>query len=112
VTPLRPEDSHYRNQTIRLSDLAVVSDVIEGVTFEKCQLVGPAIVVLIGNSEISGCTWDGPLEGFLFPFRSDRSLVIGAIGLMNCKLYGCRMTRLGLAVPENQMDQVKRGFGL
>jgi hypothetical protein len=111
VAPIRPADSEYRNQTIRLSDLAVVSDVIEDVTFEKCQLVGPAILVPLDGTEIANCVWDGVAEGIFWQFPSDRQLLIGAIGLLRCKVYGCRMTRLGLAVPENKMDQVRRGFG-
>jgi hypothetical protein len=40
VTAMHPGDGVYRNMLVRLTDLAVTNDVIEGVTFENCTIVG------------------------------------------------------------------------
>lgn len=108
---MHPGDRHYRNQTVRLTDLAVTADVIEQITFENCQLIGPAIVVLLGNTELRDSGFDGDVDAILWPI-GDRQQIIGAIALTNCSLIGCRFQRIGLAVPDGQMDLVRRGFGL
>ena len=108
---MHPGDRHYRNQTVRLSDLAVTSDVIEGVTFENCQIIGPAVIVLMGDGELRNSGFDGEPEAVIWPL-GDREQVVGAIALVNCTIVSCRFQRVGLAVPAAQMEAVRTGFGL
>jgi hypothetical protein len=108
---LHPAGNHYRNQTIRLPDLAVTEDILTGLTFENCHIMGPAVFAPLGNTKIEGCSWDGDFDALIWPIRADRE-IIGAIGLQDCELLGCRLSRLGLVVREDQVDQVRRGFGL
>lgn len=108
---MHPGDRHYRNQTVRLTDLAVTSDVIEGVTFENCQLIGPAIIVLLGTGELRDSGFDGEADAIIWPL-GPREQVIGAIALVDCNIVGCRFQRIGLGVPEGQMETVRQGFGL
>lgn len=110
VTALRPSQSHYRNTLIRLPDLAVTEDVLTGLTFENCELVGPAVIVPLSTT-IQGCSWDGSPEGIFWVIPDDRTSVIGAIGLQDCHLVGCRIRQVGLAVPESSADDFRRGFG-
>jgi hypothetical protein len=94
---------------IRLPDLAVTDDVLTGLTFENCELVGPAVIVPLGTTAIRGCNWAGDP---LWVIPNDHTELVGAIGLQDCHLVGCRMRQIGLAVPERDVDQVRRGFGL
>ena len=106
---VHPGDRHYRNQLVRLSDLAVTQDTIERVTFENCTLVGPSVIALLGESRIEGGSWDGAPEAFLWPI-GDRRHVLGAIGLVSCSLIGCRFERIGLAYPDDQSDMIRQAF--
>ncbi|WP_147381489.1 hypothetical protein [Nocardioides immobilis] len=106
-----PTGADYRNQTVRIADLAVTKDLLHGLTFENCQLIGPAVIAPLGTTQMIRCSWDGDFDAFVWPIPAERT-VIGAIGLADCTLIDCRMTRIGLVVPEDNLDQVKRGFGL
>lgn len=109
--PVHPGDRHYRNQVVRLTDLTVTQDVIEGVTFENCTLVGPAVILLMGTGTLDGCKWDGSPEAMLWPLEQRRE-IIGAIALVDCSLIQCRMQRIGLAYTPEQWETLKAGFGL
>lgn len=108
---MHPGDKHYRNQLVRLTDLTVTSDVIQGVTFENCTLVGPAVILLMGNGVMSDSGFDGDAVGLLWPTH-DRDHVIGAIALVDCSVIGCRLQRIGLAYPPDQADKIEAGFNL
>lgn len=105
---MHPSDATYRNQVVRLPDLAVTSDVIVGVTFENCTLVGPAVISLLDAVTMQGCTFDGDPEGVLWPV-GERRFVIGAIGLQDCMVVGCRLQRIGLAYPAPQEPMLRAG---
>lgn len=107
---MHPGDRHYRNQVVRLPDLAVTSDLIEGVTFENCTLVGPAVIILLGGT-MQDTGFDGEWDAVLWPL-GERGQVVGAIGLVNCSLVGCRLQRIGLAYPPAQEEMIRAGFGL
>ena len=109
---LQPSDGHYRNTLIRLTDLAVTEEVLSDLTFEGCDLVGPAVILPLGTTEISNCKWDGTPESIFWIIPRNREILIGAIGLANCQLIGCRLRNIGLAIPEDALDNVRQGFGL
>lgn len=107
---MHPADKHYRNTVLKLPDLTVTEDVLDGITFENCHLVGPAVLIPLGQTEITGCSFDGELDAVLWPIDDGRPAVTGAIGLNACRLVGCRLTRLGLAVPRAKLDDIRQGF--
>lgn len=102
----------YRNQTVRLADLAVITDLLQGVTFENCVIVGPAVIVLMGTTSLSNSSFDGDAEGLLWPFPDDRERLIGAVGLSDCTIVGCRLQRIGLAFPVGEQAKIMQGLGL
>jgi len=106
---MHPGDHTYRNQVVRLADLTVTNDVIAGVTFENCTLVGPAVVVTLGGT-LSGCEFEGSTEGIFWP-TGDRSHVIGAIALVGCTVVRCRFQRVGIAYTPDQEAAFRRDFG-
>lgn len=108
---MHPGDRTYRNQLVRLTDLTVTDDVIDGVTFENCTLVGPAVIVMLQGCELRDSGFDGPSAGVLWPL-GDREFIVGAIGLVNCTLGGCRLQRIGLAYPPAKEEMIRTGFAL
>jgi hypothetical protein len=101
----------YHDQTVRLADLAALEDVIDGFVFERCQIVGPAVVALLGSTRMTGCQWSGDPEAIIWPSHG-RDKVVGAIGLKDCHITGCEFFRVGMFVPDSQIDAVRAGFGL
>jgi hypothetical protein len=101
----------YREQSVRLSDLAITDDVLERLTFENCDIVGPAVVVLLGDTRVADCRWTGDADAVLWPAHG-RQQVVGAIGLRNCLVTGCRFHRVGILVADDQLPAIRAGFGL
>lgn len=67
---MHPADRTYRNQTVRLADLTVISDMIENVTFENCIIEGPAVVVALGaNGSMVNCGFEGRSTRFSGSFQ-------------------------------------------
>lgn len=111
MTQMHPADRHYRNQTVRLADLTVISDAIEDVTFENCTLEGPAVVALIGST-LTNSRLEGDPDAIFWVIPPEREAVLGAIALVNCTIIGCALRRVGLAVPEHELEVFRRGFGV
>jgi hypothetical protein len=104
-------ERNYHHQTVRLTDLAVLEDLVEGYTFDSCEIHGPAVVVLLGTTRVTGCHWTGDVDALLWPAHG-REQVIGAIGLKDCAITNCEFFRVGILVPDEQMGAVRAGFGL
>lgn len=109
---MHPGDRHYRNETLRLTDLAVVQSSIEHVTFETCRLLGPAVLLPLGDTRFDSCRFEADFEAILWEIPDDRTVVIGALALVGCSLIGCSLQGLGLAVPRAQVPRARAGFGL
>lgn len=110
---MHPGDNHYRNETLRLPDLAVVADTIVGQTFENCVLVGPAVVALLGTTEFLRNTLQSSnVAAALWAVPEGQDVIVGAIGLLDCTVINCRLQRIGLAILPGQREAIYRGFGL
>jgi hypothetical protein len=95
-----PGTNEYRNQTIRIVDLVVIDDVIQGQRFENCTIVGPAVLALMGRVTLTHCFFDAPTADALFwPVPPERGQVLGAIGVRDTEFYSCRFQRIGFAGP-------------
>ena len=111
VTAMHPSDRHYRSQTVRLADLTVVTDVIESVTFENCIIEGPAVVVMLGNGTVSDSSFEGDLDSTIWVVPRERQHVLGAVAMVNCNIIGCQLRRIGIAVPEDDVEMFRRALG-
>lgn len=109
---MHPSDRHYRNQTVRLADLTVVSDVIENATFENCILEGPAVVALLGEGSLSNSSFEGDESSIFWVIPAERESVLGAVAMVGCHIVGCQFRRVGLAVPEREYEAFAKGLGL
>jgi hypothetical protein len=96
--------------TIRIADLTVVDDVIEGVTFENCNIVGPAVIVFLGAVTMRHSGFDGDPEGTFWD-TGEREHISGAVGLKDCTIVGCRFQRIGVAVRPGEKEHFLQGFG-
>jgi hypothetical protein len=87
------EATLYRDIPIHIADLAPPNDVLARVTFENCEIIGPA-VLMPRNCDFRGCQFDGPR--ILWTIEPGR-YYIGAIAVDECLFDRCRFRRVGLA---------------
>jgi len=87
----------YRNKAVRLCELTVNRTLLEGITFENCHLIGPAVLALLDSNVFSETTFEGEPDALLWEVPPSRQNVIGAIGLRTCRLISCRTTNVGFA---------------
>ena len=85
---------------MRISDLVITSDFVSDTDFENCQIVGPAVVVLLGEGTIAESTFIGNPDAMLWPVPPARQEVIGVIPITNCNFVRCRFEKIGIAGPE------------
>jgi hypothetical protein len=97
---------------IRLADLTVTQDVISDVRFEQCQIIGPAVLAVLDKVSFLHSAFDAPDASALFwPLPPEREIVMGAIGVQRVEFFACQFSKIGLAVPEDRMEQFLQGFG-
>jgi hypothetical protein len=95
---VEPSDRTYRNQVVRISDLAVTSEILEELVFEGCEIVGPAVLMLLGSTQFRDNRFtDG--EASFWSLQTDRAYV-GAIGIKDCLFEGCAFRRIGIAADD------------
>jgi len=107
---MHPSDRTYRNQTVRIADIAVISDVVENVTFENCIIEGPAVIAMLGIGRLQDSNFEGTADAILWIIPDDRVHVIGAVAMVGCTIVGCTLRRIGLVVQESQADEMRRHF--
>lgn len=107
-----PGTREYRNQAIRLADLTVTEDLLVDLQFEHCEIIGPAVLAILENVTLAGCRFDAPNEtALLWLIPTGRDVIMGAVGARRVEFFSCKFTRVGLAIPEVNLEDFKRGFG-
>jgi hypothetical protein len=100
VTAPHPGNREYRNETVRIAELTVVTDMLDNLRFENCQIIGPAVLVLLDHITMSNCSFDAPDPNSMFwIIPPDRPGVVGAVGVVNCEFFSCQFQRVGFAGP-------------
>ena len=74
----------FVNDVVRLADLTVNTIELRDMTFSNCRIVGPAVLVPLGNTSINYCTWGGELSAVFWLVEPGRPRVVGAIGATDC----------------------------
>lgn len=106
-----PATREFRNEVVRITELAVVADAIEGYTFSNCEVVGPAVLLPLGGTSFTHSRFDAPDADALFwPFPLERVALMGVVAVVSCHFSACSFRRIGLAVPERDLNGLKQGF--
>lgn len=106
-TPPPISENQLRDRVVRLVDLAVVDDVIRGLRFTNCLVVGPAVIVPLGATSFVNSGFDGDQDSLLWELSPQRQSILGAIGVEDCSFAGCRFTRIGLAGPPELVSRLR-----
>lgn len=90
----------FRNEVVRISELTVTTFVLEGLEFSNCRILGPAVLVSLGNTDMIRCNWDAPdLESIFWEISPARKAVVGAVAVRDCTFSSCSFSLIGLAGP-------------
>jgi hypothetical protein len=102
---------NYTGEVIRLALLAGGEGAIRDKEFADCDLHGPAVLFLGDDATVSRCQWDGDMDSVLWVIPANRTRITGAIHVERTTFVGCRFRKVGIAVPEAAVAQVRAGFG-
>lgn len=102
----------FENEPIWLPRLFVNNQVIEGVSFRNCRIMGPGIVVPLGDTSIINCSFPDPVDSFIWVITEERDSVYGAMGFVDCQFIGCVFeASVGLAGPQSLKDTILADSG-
>jgi hypothetical protein len=86
----------YADQVLRIVD-TTDSAVLENKSFERCVILGPAIVVPAGSRFI-GCSFEGEPDALIWEIPPTRQRLLGAIRLDACSFNDCQFKGIGLGL--------------
>lgn len=102
-------EQSYVDQTVRLCDLIPEGEhpaFLRGLTFRRCEIVGPGILVIAGGSStFTGNTMSADMFWVLDPRRS----YAGGIGVSGCTFDGCTFVGVGIAGTRDVVDSFFTG---
>jgi hypothetical protein len=108
--PLRG-DRTFRNDVVRIAELTVNTSMLEGYEFSNCRIIGPAVLALLGDVAIIGCSWNAPgFDAIFWEVPPTRPVVVGAVGVTRCTFSNCTFEQVGIAGPPEARSQLERGF--
>ncbi len=83
--------------------------VVANRTFEDVRLLGPA-VVYVRNGAMIECqfNYDGNLESILWEIQPHRTVITGAIVLLDCTFRRCEFNGIGFAGEPNILAKMRR----
>jgi len=93
---------------VMISSLTVNTSILEGLTFQNCKLIGPAILIPLGTTKIVHCGLGPDIDAVFWEIAPGRKAVIGAVGLLNCTLSACTLIDIGLAGPPELREVLER----
>lgn len=90
----------FHDDVVRMAALTVNTLILEGLTFQNCQIIGPAILVPQGRTSLIHCTWDAPgADAVFWEIPVTRRFVVGAVAVLDCTFSACRFLNVGLGGP-------------
>lgn len=111
---INPLDSRYLDKRIALYDLrSPMGEPVAGRVFEKCELIGPAVIVLIGNSGPAGSFQSNELFNVELVKVQDTAIsaIPNKIILSGCNVINCKIYNVLFLVPNSQIPLIDQGFG-
>jgi len=100
------------SEVIPLASLVDASSRISRQTFRGKTFVGPAVIALIDNVTIEGCTWEAPNPESLMIEVPDGKLLVGIIGLSQVTFEFCTFRNVALIGTKEQIDLLRNALGL
>lgn len=98
----------FRDDIVRIASLTVTNYLIQGYTFSNCQIVGPAVLAMLGNVDMSHCTYESDINSLFWEVDpAVRPLVFGAVGVQDVTFSQCSFQAIGFAGPRALKEQME-----
>jgi hypothetical protein len=100
----------FRDKIVRLADLTVTTNVLDGLMFENCTIIGPGVLVPLRAVTFHECNWGTTdVQALFWVIEPGRTAIAGGIGVQNCLFSSCRFSEVGLAGDERIRDLLRQG---
>lgn len=94
-----------RDEVVWLPELAREGQTIRGILFERCVIMGPAVVGIVGDVLMDSPTFVEATEDVLWEYEALRPYKwIGAIGVAGCAFVHCHFHRIGILANPRVQD--------
>jgi len=105
---LEPYSRVYRDQAVRIMDIAGPKALIQDHAFVRCTLVGPAVLLILDNVSFDGVRFEA---NSIWPLDEKRDY-IGGIYLQKSFINECNFVNLGFGFPIQALREVMKGVQL
>jgi hypothetical protein len=102
-----PATSGASLERVNLPDLVDhFRPILRGQSFEDREIVGPAVVGLMGQGALVNCTFTGTPEALVWVIP-DPAVVIGAIAAIDCTFLRCRFVNIAFAATADDAPKLR-----
>lgn len=101
---------NYEKEVIQIALLAGDDGTVRDATFEGCHIKGPAVLAPLGGStDFEHNTFHSPTpEAMLWEVDpEERGLIVGVVGVENCRFLGCTFSNIGIVGPKELLDRFR-----
>ncbi|MGH9278450.1 MAG: hypothetical protein ACRD12_10160 [Acidimicrobiales bacterium] len=102
------DDRTYVDRVVRITELVEVGGVLDGFTFERCHITGPAVIALDCKGVMNGCSLGAETSALLWEVPPTRPRVTGVLVVRNCNFIGCSFSNVGIAAPPDVAEMIRR----
>ena len=95
----------FTNETVRLTDLIFDSEVIVGLKFDHCRIIGPCVVYFAGSTVLGRNKFEAPRSISLWE-TSEQGPGMGCIQLRDCTFLDCEFSGIGIAGPPDILSRI------
>jgi uncharacterized protein YjbI with pentapeptide repeats len=99
----------FEQETVQIAELAGDEATISELSFEGCEVRGPAVILPQG-CEFSGTQFEGALDALLWEIPVERTRVVGAILVDRCRFSDCTFSNIGIAGPPQAIAGFRAGI--
>ncbi len=100
------DDKTYECAVVRITELVGVDGLLDGFTFLKCHIEGPAVIVLSGSRFI-GNDLGASSDVLLWELPGDRLNKVGVILAQHCVFEECEFRNVGIAGPRRIVEELR-----
>jgi len=104
-------DALIRDEVVRVAAYTVTTPWIENLTFQNCQIIGPAVLALVDRVEMSHCSFEADLNALFWEVPHDRPMVLGAVGVRDVTFSRCTFQAIGFAGPPELRAVMEQELG-
>jgi hypothetical protein len=100
-------DRKFRNEVVRIAELTVNTSQLSHLEFSNCRILGPAVLIPTGGTQILHCNLGGDSpEAIFWEILPGRDYVVGGVGVISCIFSSCQFEGIGWAGSREMYDSM------